>query len=177
MKKAMTFAAVCLFCVGLVDAQSLVELSKKEKVRRAKLKGKKCIVLTAKKIKKNRMGSLIISRGSSSSGIEKAGADTAAEQEKSLPRKIIPTVRKNQEQQDKKESQGKAQIEDQWKKANEYVQLLTLKMNALWQDFYSMDDMKSRDEIQRQISDTFKKLQAAQQDEKKLKAQLDAFKK
>jgi aspartate oxidase len=53
------------------------------------------------------------------------------------------------------------------------VALLTLKMNALWQEFYSMDDMTPRDHIQRQISETYLKLQKAQIDAEQAKKEME----
>ncbi len=59
--------------------------------------------------------------------------------------------------------------------AQEQVDLYTLKMNGLWQEFYSLDDMKSRELIQLQISDTSEKLAKAQLDVDKAKKALDEF--
>ena len=67
------------------------------------------------------------------------------------------------------EYQGKVQ------QAQEMVDLYTLKMNGLWQEFYSLDDMKSRELIQLQISDTYDKLTKAQLDVDKAKKELDDF--
>jgi len=47
-----------------------------------------------------------------------------------------------------------------------------LKMNALWQEFYSLDDMTPRDLIQKQISETYLQLQKAKAEEERLKKQL-----
>ncbi|MCP2605249.1 hypothetical protein NLC29_03750, partial [Candidatus Aminicenantes bacterium AH-873-B07] len=69
----------------------------------------------------------------------------------------------------------KEEYEQRWKKAKEYVELLTLKMNGLWQEFYSMDDMTSRDKIQREISETYQKLLRAQQEEARTKKELEKF--
>jgi hypothetical protein len=55
------------------------------------------------------------------------------------------------------------------------VDLLTMKMNGLWQEFYSLDDMTARDRIQQQISENYEKLLKAQQDEVAAKEELDAF--
>ena len=55
--------------------------------------------------------------------------------------------------------------ESRWQKAKEYADLLELKLNALWQEFYSMDDMTSRDKIQQEISATFEKYTQARQEE------------
>jgi vacuolar-type H+-ATPase subunit D/Vma8 len=60
-------------------------------------------------------------------------------------------------------------VGEAWKKAKEYVELLTLKMNALWQQFYALTDMQTKDSIQREISDTYEKLLKAQEEETRLR--------
>jgi hypothetical protein len=176
MKKASVLIIMVFFCAGILSSQSLVELSKKEKERRAKLKGKKIIVLTTAAVRNSKRRSAIIITETPNSRVAAISADLDKEQSSSTTRKIIPKTQGQDLNQDKKEAEEPQQLENKWKKAEEYVQLLTLKMNTLWQEFYSMDDMRSRDEIQRQISDTFQKLLQAQEDEKKLKTELDAIK-
>ena len=56
-------------------------------------------------------------------------------------------------------------LEKKWKRAREQVGLLTTRMNGLWQEFYSMDDMSSRENIQRNISETSLRLQKAKEEE------------
>jgi len=177
MKKASVFITMVFFCAGILSSQSLVELSKKEKERRAKLKGKKITVLTAATTRNSRRRSAVIITETPNSRVEAIPADLDEKQPSSTTNKIIPTTREQDLNQDQKEAEEPQQLENKWKKAEEYAQLLTLKMNALWQEFYSMNDMTSRDEIQRQISNTYQKLQKAQEDEKKLKTELDAIKK
>jgi hypothetical protein len=176
MKKASVLITMIFFCAGILSSQSLVELSKKEKERRAKLKGKKITVLTVAAVRKSKRRSAIIITETPNSRVEAIPADLDEEKSSTTSKKIIPKTREQDLNQDKKEAEDLQQLENKWKKAEEYVQLLTLKMNALWQEFYSMDDMRSRDEIQRQISTTYQKLQKAQEDEKKLKTELDAIK-
>jgi len=69
----------------------------------------------------------------------------------------------------------KTLLETEWKKVKEYADLLALKMNGLWQEFYSFNDMTSRDKIQREISGTYLKLLEARQEEAKTKERLDQF--
>lgn len=71
---------------------------------------------------------------------------------------------------DQQETSGS--LEEQLKRVQELVGLLTLKMNALWQEFYSLDDMTPRDLIQKQISETYLQLQKAKAEEERLKKQL-----
>jgi len=46
-------------------------------------------------------------------------------------------------------------------------------MNALWQQFYSHNSMTTKDQIQKSITETYQKFQAAQAEEKKAKDELD----
>ena len=69
----------------------------------------------------------------------------------------------------------KSMLETAWLKAKEYADLLELKLNSLWQEFYSMDDMMPRDKLQEQISDTFDKYQKAREDEAKAKEEFDKY--
>jgi len=64
-------------------------------------------------------------------------------------------------------------LEEAWKKAREYVDLLTLKLNALWAEFYGQTDMKSKDYIQMQISETYEKLTRAQEEEASLRQEYE----
>jgi hypothetical protein len=50
-----------------------------------------------------------------------------------------------------------------------------MKMNGLWQEYYSMDDMAPRDKIQKEISETSIKLEEAREREAKAKEELDRF--
>lgn len=69
----------------------------------------------------------------------------------------------------------KASREAEWKKAKEYVDLLTTKMNYLHQYFFSLDDMLYREKTQREINEMFFKLPRARQGEAKAKEELDKF--
>jgi len=69
----------------------------------------------------------------------------------------------------------RTELEQKWISAKEYADLLELKMNGLWQEYYSMDDMAPRDNIQKQISETFARLQEAREREAKAKEELDKF--
>ena len=59
--------------------------------------------------------------------------------------------------------------------AQEMIDLLTLKMNSLWQEFYNLGDVKSRDYTQFQISETYDKLTKAEADAVRATKDLDDF--
>ncbi len=69
----------------------------------------------------------------------------------------------------------KTLLEDQLNKAQELVDLLTMKMNALWQQFYNMDNMETRDKIQLEISETYNKLLKAQEGQVRAEEELNNY--
>ena len=178
MKK--TGAIVLFFLVhSIVFSQSLVELSRREKARRAQLKGKSIAVIQNSSFPSRKGGSL--KTGPARTGEETDPKNPSANRDQGTPsqKRMIPKTVAPPEPTDidQKETPNLQTLEEQLRKAKEYVELMTLKMNALWQEFYSMDDMKSRGEIQRQISETYQKLQKAQADEQKLQKDVDDRKK
>jgi uncharacterized coiled-coil protein SlyX len=66
-----------------------------------------------------------------------------------------------------------ADLEQKWNSQKEYVSLLSTRINGLWQEYYSMDDMMDRGGIQKEIAETSQKLEKAQQDEAKMKEDLE----
>jgi uncharacterized protein (DUF342 family) len=66
-------------------------------------------------------------------------------------------------------------LQERWDKAKEYVELLTLKMGTLWQQFYGLEDMTTKDAVQQSIAETFIKLQRAQEDETRARQDLEKF--
>jgi len=150
---------------SLLSSQSLVELAKKERQRRAKIEKKGIIVtnITLSKFKKNPAISVL---------------QTANPVPKKAPQKspqLASRIRTNPDQLNNKtkfDSTSRDDLEKKWKKAQEYVALLTLKMNALWHEYYSMDDMTPRDLIKQQISQTFLQLQKAKKEEEDIHKQI-----
>jgi len=160
-----------LFISTILSSQSLVELSKKEKERRARLKGKKVVVITNADLKKFKREPAISVRNTITN---KKKTPIPSYTLKSRPSTKRPFSKVGEPTGENLEYLNA--IEKKLEKAREYVGLLTLKMNALWQEFYSLDDMKSRDSIQREISETYLKLQKAQQDKAKIREELDNLK-
>lgn len=169
LKKIASFFLLPLLFSSFLFSQSLVELAKKEKGRREKLKEKRGPTVTnSDLVKLKKRPAILITQPAVSEEEEQiskpeekeAPPETAEmaepiEAETIAPQKII------------------SDLEEKWKKAKEYSGLLSLKMNGLWQEFYSLDDMISRDQIQREISETYLKLLQAQEVEKKIKEELD----
>ena len=178
LKKLLVGVTLPLFLSSFLFSQNLVELAKKEKARREKLKGKRAKVITnadLAKLKKN--PSLLIVKPPSfaeSSTVpseqEKEATDTefmGVSEEEKMRRAEIEGAYPSQA------GDYSRQLKEKWEKAKEYTDLLSLKMNALWQEFYSLDDMTPRDDIQRAISETFQKLQKAKEEETKAREEYE----
>lgn len=202
--------AVFLFVLGVTFAcaQSVAEVAKKEKERRAALKGKQTVVTNAdlgKTKKKPAMTERVPEKTaeeaetgeeaaapegtpSETQAVEGEQAQAPSEAEappaegetppaevEARPVEEPPAEEPGAELSREDFELRKSELEDAWNKAQEMVELLTLKMNGLWQEFYSLDDMQARDRIQQQISETYEKLLRAQDDETKIRQELDDF--
>jgi len=167
MKKIIIVALLPLLFVTLLSSQSLVELAKKEKERRAKLKGKKGIVITNSDLKKSKRQPAVSIPLTESAEKESPGATRTP---KSSPPKRVPSypIRKISQQGLK----SLTRLEEKRKKANGYVNLLTLKIKGLQQKFFTFMDWTSKDLVQRETWETYLKLQKARQDAEKAKKEL-----
>ncbi len=138
--------------VNSIYSQSVVELAKKEKDRRAKLKGKTAVVVSNDDLRN-------LKRGPAVSIIEPAF------NERSLSLPIEEIKQENTEEQ--------ARLEANWIRTNERLSLLTLRMNELQQRFFSFENQYDRAEMQREIAQTFQKLREAKQNAETAKRELD----
>ncbi|MFP4081269.1 MAG: hypothetical protein ACLFVG_00780 [Candidatus Aminicenantes bacterium] len=168
-KKIISALTLPLLLSSFLFSQSLVELAQKEKERRQRLKGKKGIVVTNADLQKFKKKPAV-----------SVPLPPEEEQEKRIPitprETTIPDVPQPAEEQKTANLNKKiSDLEQRWEKAKEYVGLLSLKMNGLWQEFYSLDDMTSRDSIQREISETYLKLQKAKKEEEEIRKELERW--
>lgn len=161
-----------LLCMCYLSSQSLVEVAKRERERRAKLKGKKSIVITNETLQKRKVEPAI-SYKPIKSPYEEVLSVSNVPNKRSMDNILshVPSEKHPSPFTDFKS------LEDRWKEAEEYVALLILKMNALQQEYYSMNNMTTRSHIQQQISDTYLKLQKAQEDAEQAKKNLDEARK
>jgi hypothetical protein len=113
--------------------------------------------------------------GQAAAGVDQVEPETAGE-----PLQVVPEVNTEPQAtatpaQKPTRDMQQSNLESQWLKAKEYADLLELKINGLWQDFYNMDDMSPKDLIQQTIAETFDKYQLAREAEAKAKEALDKF--
>lgn len=167
MKRILAAVFLPLLLAAFLFPQSLTELSKKEKERREKIKGKKTVVVTnADLVKVKKKPAVEI--------LEPLFPEEEQITEQSVVTKEAPSEEPQPEITEKVVQEvDTSSLEEKWKKANEYVSLLNLRMTGLWQQFYSLDEMASRDAVQKEISTTYLALQQAQQEADKLKEELD----
>ena len=193
-KKLLAALFLPLLLVSFLQSQSLAELAKKEKERRAALKGKHAAVVTTKDLAKStrrpavevaeevaaeeqsgETGAQGQQEGAAPPEGQQAGeaaqgaGEAAAEPEKAPAEaeKTAPTAQDIQKRQN--------ELADLAQQKAEMVDLLTLKMNSLYQEFYSLDNLKSREMIQVQISDTYDKLLKAETESAKAQKDLEDF--
>lgn len=162
IKKGIVIIFCPLVCASFIFSQSLVETAKKEKERRAKLKEKSTKVVTNVDLAmRKREPALTIIRA----------YIPTSESTKPLAAQVRPKSVKTSEI-DRESQVSPQELEAKSEKADEYVELLTLKINGLWQKFYSFRDWTLRDDIQREMAETYEKLQKAKQDAEKAKRDL-----
>lgn len=185
----LALPAPALFAAG-ADArgqgQSLAELAKKEKERRAALKGKPTTVVTNADLAKMKKEPALAAPppappGATEGGTQATAAGQAAEATQAAgagkvePDAEAPVTHTVVVAPTEPKSGGsRTELEGKLAKATEYVELLTLKMNSLWQQFYAQGDPTPKDLVQQQIAETYEKLLQAQDEAAKAKADLDA---
>ena len=180
-KKITIVVFSILFLTTLLLSQSLVEAAKKEKERRASLKGKKRVVATNAEITRSRRRTATSSSGTATQSVtpQRTSTPRTAAARTEADRRSSPTGDQSEISalnDEKAFRQRRAALEAKWKKAQEYSDLQATKINGLWQEFYNLgNDMTYRGKIQADISETFLKLQRSREEEAKAKQDVDAF--
>lgn len=185
-----------LLLTSFLQSQSLTELAKKEKERRAALKGKATTV-TTEDLTRVKKRPAVESTAPEPTAEERAAAaaeagappqaeaapaageqpaaeapEGAAEAE---PAGEAPTAAEDPAAAERDLDKRQNELVDAAQEKAELVDLLTLKMNSLYQQFQSLDNMKSRETLQIQISDTYDKLLKAEMESAKAKKDLEDF--
>jgi type IV secretory pathway VirB10-like protein len=169
--KPAVLILVSLFVTSALLSQTLAEIAQKERERRASLKGKKAVVVTnadLARLKKKPALEIPIAPVAppAQESAEASPPAPAEEKPEKTPPSSPPAPVDN--------SRPKlSELQQRWEKAKEYVELLTLKMGALWQEFNNLTDQKAKEAVQQAIGETFVKLQAAQEEEAKARQELE----
>ncbi len=191
MKKAAIGVFLCVFLANAAGAQSVAELARRQKARRAALKGKPAAVITNKDLAKvKRTPALVVQTPVeiTAENVEEAvpaaeGGETATGAPAEATAQAAGTAPATQpaapaetgaltEQQYKEKRDALAAAAA---RVQEYADLLQLRLGQLWQQYYNLDDMAPKDAVQAQISEVYTKMQQAQADALKAKTELETF--
>ncbi len=197
MRKTKWLAAffLPLLLVSFLQSQSLAELAKKEKSRRAALKGRTATVITTADVAKVKKRPAVESTTQEKAVEETAEAAQGAEiQGQALEGVTPPTIAEQGQAaeaqavkpaeappaeaptlSDKDNRAKQAELAKAVDDKQELIDLLTLKMNSLYQEFYTLDNVKSRELLQAQISDTYDKILKAEIEAKQAVKDLQDF--
>jgi hypothetical protein len=175
-KRFLAFSFLMSLLVSLLFPQTLAEIAKKERERRAKLKGRTTVVVTNADLAKMKKKPALeippappepVPESAVEPGAPEAPPPAAAEPQE-------PSTTTAPPPESGAPSDLKA-LQERWEKAKEYVDLLTLKMSALWQQFYGLVDPGAKEAVQQAIGETFIKLQNAQEEETRVRLELEKF--
>jgi hypothetical protein len=171
-RKFILWVILFVLAGSLLLSQTLAEIAQKERERRESLKGKKRVVVTnADLAKLKKKPALEIPAAPPEPQPEEKAALTTPSPAEETPVRSGPT---GSPQGGESEVTLKT-LQEKWEKAKEYVELLTLKMSALWQQFYGLDNLSSKEAVQQAIAETFIKLQDAQTEETRARQELEKF--
>jgi hypothetical protein len=191
MKRLLIVLAVIGFTASL-GAQSVVELAKREKARRESLAGRHAAVVNNHDLLQVKKTSAVevavaVQEGSEGALAEDQVTDAEAltsDEVQSVPpsgsgapsgHRIVPSVSPNGPliTGDRDQAEGRGTLEAQFKSANELVDLLTTKMNALRQQFEFQDAMVPGSVIQEQLAETNQRLVKAQAQQARIQAEME----
>ena len=177
--KRIAAVAGLLFLAGALYGQSVTELSRREKARREAFKGREARAVTnADLAKVKKLPAVTVSPEAADNP---APSNAQTQTPAGLSREdMTPTVAPNGPPMYTPEAAASfpvaGNLESRLKAAHDEVERLTTEMNLLMQQVNNLNTMTPRDVIQQQIDETYQKLVKAQDDEAKLKSELDASK-
>jgi len=184
-KKILCIVFMFLVCSSLLLSQSLVEVAKKEKERRAQIKGKSGKVVTNDDLKKVKKQPKIVTNEDLKKGqrlpsvsvpSQLASKEDKSEKAEKPEIKVTPTNSDAPEQAKTDETKHLEGLQVKYEKAGKQVEMLTAKMNGLFMKYYSTNNTTPKEMIQSEISRTGLQLQKARDDEEKAKKELEDLK-
>ena len=153
-------------------SQSLVEIARKERERRAALQGQKAVVVTNAELNKvKRKPAVEVPAPPPAAAAEKPAAPAPAGSAGTNP--TAPTTSTGSPPPAVSFPPDVRELQEKWDKAKEYVELLTLKMGALWQELNGLRDPNAKEAVRQTISETYVKLQTAQEDETRARREFE----
>jgi hypothetical protein len=187
MKRSLLFIVILGLAASL-GAQSLAELSKKEKARRESLKGPKAAVIRnvdllrvqktpAVEVAPPEAETTEVLEGEEPLGATEGGtagepSGTGAPSGRRITPRVGPDGPLITGEANRDQSEGGGTLEAQLQGAKELVDLLTTKMNALRQQLESQDAMVPGYVIQQQLDETNQRLLRAQAQQARIEDQI-----
>lgn len=165
-KKWAAFFTVFLAGATLTSPQSLVELAKKEKARRERLKNRKTVVVT----------NADLTKINKQPGVRVASSPPSPDRMRRSPTENIPVRPVGKSRSGTGGRAPSASIdalERELKQADEKVGTLTLQLSGLWRELYTLGASIPSHVIQQQISFTYLQLQKAKLAADELRARLE----
>lgn len=173
-KRILIFGFLIAALVSFLYPQSLAEIAAKERERRAKLKARATVVVTnADLAKMKKRPALEIPPAPPEPGPEAEEASEAPEAPSSISAAAPESALTASPPPEGGPPPDVKTLQEKWEKAKEYTELLTLKMSALWQEFYGLVDTGAKEAVQQAIAETFLKLQNAQEEEDRARRDLE----
>jgi hypothetical protein len=187
MRKIFAAALILGFAASL-QAQSLVELSRREKARRESFKGRLPAVVTNNELAALRKAPAMSSPAPDTApqeaiptvagGPRGPGGEAAGPMAPSGGRRIVPRVLPSGPSLVGEDGlpggpSTAGDREARLRAVREEADLLTTKMNGLLQRFYRNDDMTPRDVIEREIAETYARIDKAREAESALLEELE----
>jgi hypothetical protein len=184
-KKILGAVFILWISSSLLVSQSLVEVAKKEKERRAKLKGKSGKVVTNEDLKSIKKQPNVVtnedlkkSQREPSVSIPPPQESKEETLEKSEKPAIEPPPAESDipEPSEEYDTEHLKSLELKHEKAKAQEEMLMNKMNGLFMKYYSPDNTTPKQMIQSEISRTALQLQKARDDKEKAKKELEDYK-
>jgi hypothetical protein len=173
LKKTIIAISLPLFLSSILFSQSITEVARKERERRAKLKGLKAVVVTNADLGKVRKRPAL---DTSRIVVPQSAPSTQGQSSEMDRAEPTPGGAGQQDPNIDRQEPGQSSVEQaeaKYYQAREYTQLLNIKLRGLWQEFYSMDDTSDRGSIQKQIAETSLQIEKAQRDEAVAKKEME----
>jgi len=171
--KKLFLSSLILICLSSwASPQSLVELAKKEKERRAKAAQKKTTLIRNVDLIKKKMTPALDAKTPEKIVSPKTDSVTKESEENIEPEESEAESPNENEINEK----TVAELEETWNKSEEFSSLLTLQIRSLLQKFYAEEDIKVKEDIQRQMNVISMELEKAKQDTAKAKEEFDLAK-
>ena len=183
MRRWFMAAVFLLSTAAILFSQDLAEAAKREKERRAAFKEKPVTLLTNDTMSGLRKKPAVSNtpaepflpeEETAPPPAEREAADVAPPSTRNVPSVSVIQPRETSRAGPGSSPEGQAsEAESRWQKAKEYADLLELKLNSLWLQFYSMDDGKPRELLQQEIAAVVDKCARAREEETKLREEID----